>query len=221
MCGGRKRWTERSSRRARYLEQYYVTTQRRIPATQTALQAKQCFIHAKAVTKKCKDSRLFRLLLNYSSSREMYPDWSCFELRASFFTAVFFSLFFRLFVMRRQTEPHLAAFLPVRIMPVNSYQFRLFMMQNPIHAKLSPHNALIASEVHPPSFFSFEYAEKCNFSSLTYHEVNVRLWCCTLTAATDVAIRCFVFCASVRNCLSQDCVTHLSLSESAYVRHSF
>lgn len=30
----------------------YVTTQSRIPATQTAVRAKHCFIHAKAVTKK-------------------------------------------------------------------------------------------------------------------------------------------------------------------------
>lgn len=42
--------------------------------------------------KKCYSSRLFRLILNYSSSPEMYPDWSCFELWASFFTAgLFFS----------------------------------------------------------------------------------------------------------------------------------
>lgn len=32
---------------------FHVTTWHRNPATKTALQAKQCFIHAKAVTRKC------------------------------------------------------------------------------------------------------------------------------------------------------------------------
>lgn len=51
--------------------------------------------------------------------------------------------------MRRQTELHLTALLPTGTMTVNLYKFQLFIMQKPIQAKLSPHNALIASELHP------------------------------------------------------------------------
>lgn len=49
--------------------------------------------------------------------------------------------------MRHQTELHLTTLLPTRIIAVNLYQFQLFIMQEPIHAKLSTHNALIASKL--------------------------------------------------------------------------
>lgn len=65
------------------------------------------------------------------------------------FSQLFF--FFQPCVMCRQTELHLTTLLPTGIMTVNLYQFLLFIMQKPIHAKLSLHNALIASELYPAS----------------------------------------------------------------------
>lgn len=103
--------------------------------------------------KKCQDSRLLRLLLNYSSSREMYPDWSCFELRATFFTAAFFQLC----IMRLQTELWLTTLLPTGTMCVNLYLFQLIIMQKHIHAKLSPQNALTANKPYPAAFIMFSH----------------------------------------------------------------
>lgn len=63
-----------------------------------------------------------------------------------FFTSFFF---LQLCVMHRQRELHLTTLHPTGTMTVNLYQFQLFIMQKPIHAKLSPHNALIASALYP------------------------------------------------------------------------
>lgn len=51
--------------------------------------------------------------------------------------------------MHHQTELHLTTLLPTGTMTVNLYQFQLFIMEKYIHAKLSPHNALIAGEIYP------------------------------------------------------------------------
>lgn len=156
----------------------------------------------------------------------MYPDWSCFELRASFFTAVFPPSFFQLCVMHHQTELHLTTLHPTGTMTVNLYQFELFIIQKPIHAKLSPHNALIDSELYPAACaydFHFWYAGKFDLSSLTCCEVNVRLLCYDVIVATSVVIFLlwFLFCV-VAECSSlEDCVNHLFLSEKKRLRHFF
>lgn len=51
--------------------------------------------------------------------------------------------------MHRQTAQDVTSPTTSGTVTVNLYQFQLFITQKPIHAKLSPHNTIIAKEHYP------------------------------------------------------------------------